>query len=146
NPKRGSYERHMEIYQPPYLFTTDANGNVIPATRPTFSGAPSSVGYGSSFTVQTSNPTNISSVALVRNGSVTHAFDMDQRLIALSFTPGSGVLTVTAPPNGNIAPPGYYMLFLLDNSGVPSVASFVQLSSQSSGFSITTTTLPSGTQ
>ncbi len=44
----------------------------------------------------------------------------------MSFTAGSGALTVTAPPNGNIAPPGYYMLFILNSSGVPSVATFVQ--------------------
>src|SRR5438876_3491500 len=130
NPQRGSYEQHMEIYQPAYLFTTDLNGNVVAATRPSFSGAPSGITYGNSFTVQTANPTNIASVVLVRNGSVTHAFDMDQRLVELSFTRGSGALTATAPPSGNIAPPGYYMLFLLNSSGVPSVASFVQLGSQ----------------
>ena len=130
NPQRGTYEQHMEIYQPAYLFTTDLNGNVVAASRPSFSGAPSSITYGNSFTVQTANPTNIASVVLVRNGSVTRAFDMDQRLIELSFTRGAGALTATAPPNGNIAPPGHYMLFLLNSSGVPSVASFVQLDSQ----------------
>jgi hypothetical protein len=52
---------------------------------------------------------------------------MDQRLVGLSFTAASGVLTVTAPPNGNIAPPGYYMLFALNSAGVPSVATFVRV-------------------
>ncbi len=51
---------------------------------------------------------------------------MDQRLVGLSFTAGNGVLNVTAPPNGNIAPPGYYMLFILNSSGVPSTAVFVK--------------------
>jgi hypothetical protein len=77
--------------------------------------------------VNTPDATNTSSVALVRNGAVTHAFNADQRLVGVSFTKGSGVLTVTAPPNHNIAPPGYYMLFLVNNSGVPSVASFIQV-------------------
>jgi hypothetical protein len=45
----------------------------------------------------------------------------------LAFTPGVGTLTITGPPNGNIAPPGYYMLFLLSNTGVPSIARFVQV-------------------
>jgi PKD repeat protein len=54
---------------------------------------------------------------------------MDQRMVRMSFTPGSDQLTVTAPPNGNIAPPGYYMLFILNSAGVPSLAKFVQLSS-----------------
>jgi hypothetical protein len=67
----------------------------------------------------------------MRDGAVTHAFDMDQRMVGMSFTAGSGSLTVTAPSNGNIAPPGYYMLFLLNSSGVPSVATFVQLASPS---------------
>jgi galactose oxidase-like protein/putative Ig domain-containing protein len=52
---------------------------------------------------------------------------MDQRLVQLIFTTGSGVLNVTTPPNGNIAPPGYYMLFILNHAGVPSGARFVQL-------------------
>jgi hypothetical protein len=86
----------------------------------------------------------ISSAVLVRPGSTTHAFDMDQRLVGLcgpSPQPpctGSGSLTLTAPPNGNVAPPGYYMLFLLDSAGVPSKAEFVELTSF-------TTTPPSGT-
>jgi hypothetical protein len=78
--------------------------------------------------VQTPDAANISSVVLVRNGAVTHSFNMDQRLVGMSFTAGTGVLTVTAPPNSNIAPPGWYMLFILKKaSGVPSRASFVHL-------------------
>jgi hypothetical protein len=65
---------------------------------------------------------------LVRPGTPTHAFDMEQRLVGLAFTAGTGVLNVTSPPNGNIAPPGYYMLFVLNTAGVPSVARFEQLS------------------
>ena len=127
NPSRGSYEQHMEVYTPAYLF----NSNGTPATRPTITSVtPGVIGYGSSFSfqVQTPNAASISSVVLVRPGSPTHAFDMDQRLVGLSFTAGSGVLNVTGPPNGNIAPPGYYMLFILNTSGVPSVATFVQVS------------------
>jgi uncharacterized membrane protein len=121
NPSRGSYVKQMEIYKPAYLFNPD--GTL--ATRPSITSAPASVGYGEIFTVNT--PDNIASVVLVRNGTVTHAFGMDQIEVGLSFTAGSGSLTVTAPPNGNIAPPGYYMLFLLNQSGVPSVASFIQI-------------------
>jgi hypothetical protein len=125
NPQRGSYENHVEIYSPPYLFKAD--GSL--ATRPTISSVtPGVIGYGASFQVQTPDASNIGSVVLMKNGSATHAFNMDQRMIGLNFTIASGALTVTAPPNGNIAPPGYYMLFLMSNSGVPSVAKFVQLS------------------
>jgi galactose oxidase-like protein/PKD domain-containing protein len=124
NPARGTYEQHIEIYRPAYLFNQD--GSL--ATRPSISGVPSTgIGYGSAFQVQTPDAAGISSVVLMRAGAPTHAFDMEQRLVALSFTAGSGVLNVTAPPNGNIAPQGYYMLFLLNASGVPSLAQFVQL-------------------
>src|SRR5437867_1878648 len=65
---------------------------------------------------------------LVRPGSATHAFDFDQRLLNLTFTAGTGVLNVTSPLNSNVAPPGDYMLFLVNRSGVPSVAAWVQMS------------------
>jgi hypothetical protein len=147
NPSRGTYVQQMEIYQPPYLF--DSNGNPLPPTmRPSITGAPSSISYGNSFTVQTPDAGSIAHVVLVRNGTVTHAFGTDQREVEMSFTAGSGALTVTAPPNGNIAPPGYYMLFLLNNAGVPSVATFVQVIPQGD-FSLTATpssqTVPPGT-
>jgi Malectin domain/Domain of unknown function (DUF1929)/PKD domain len=125
NPVRGTYENHVEIYSPPYLFNPDGSA----AARPAISSVSSAVvGYGTSFQVQTPNAANISSVVLMKLASTTHAFNMDQRLVGLSFTIGSGALTVTGPPNGNIAPPGYYMLFLLNSSGVPSIAQFVQVS------------------
>src|SRR3984893_5733666 len=125
NPNRGSYEQHVEIYSPPYLF--QSNGSL--ATRPTITTvSPSVIGYGTSFQVQTPDAANIASVVLMKAGAATHAFDMDQRMVGLNFSVGSGLLNVTGPPNGNTAPPGYYMLFLINTSGVPSVAKFVQVS------------------
>ncbi len=125
NPARGTYEPHMELYSPAYLFNSD--GSL--ATRPTITSVtPGVIGYGNSFQIQTPNAASISSAILVRAGSPTHSFDMDQRLVGLSFTAGNGVLNATAPPNGNIAPPGYYLLFILNSSGVPSLAQFVQIS------------------
>jgi hypothetical protein len=125
NPVRGSYEQHTEIYSPAYLYNSDGTA----AFRPTISGVtPGTFAYGGTFQVQTPDAANIASVVLVRPGAPTHAFDMDQRLVGLSYTIGTGVLNVTAPPNGNIAPPGYYMLFVLNAAGVPSVASFITLS------------------
>ena len=50
-------------------------------------------------------------------------------MVGLTFTATSGALTVSSPPNPNIAPPGFYLLFLLNKSGVPSIGSFVQVSS-----------------
>jgi hypothetical protein len=125
NPMRGTYEPHLEIYSPAYLFNAD--GSL--ATRPSITATtPGVIGYGAIFQVQTPDAANVSSVVLMRPGSPTHAFDMDQRLVVLNFSTGSGVLNVTAPPNGSIAPPGSYMLFILNSSGVPSLAQFLQLS------------------
>src|SRR5205823_6370498 len=107
--------------------------------RPVISGLSSSVlGYGTPFTVSFTSASPISSAVLIRPGSTTHADDMEQRLIGLcgpSPQPacsGSGTLALTTPPNANIAPPGYYLLFLLDAAKVPSKAVFLQLTPYSS--------------
>jgi hypothetical protein len=102
-----------EFFWPPYLFK---------GPRPSITSAPSVLTYNTTFTVQTPDAARIAKVQLMRFGSVTHAQNMSQRLIPLSFTVGSNSLTVTAPVNSNLAPPGYYMLFLVDTNGIPSVA------------------------
>ena len=106
-----------EFYSPPYLFK---------GPRPTISSAPSTLGYGADFFVGTS-ATNISAVNLVRLGAVTHAFNQNQRFLKLTFQPTSGGFTVQAPSGATLAPPGHYMLFILDANGVPSVASIVKI-------------------
>src|SRR5207244_2855220 len=73
------------------------------------------------------DPANIGSVSLIRAGAVTHSIDMDQRYVPRTFTQTAGGLSVQAPANGNLAPPGYYMLFIVDANGVPSVAPLVRL-------------------
>ena len=130
NPNKGTYEKHIEVYSPAYLFTVDQNGNVIPAVRPTISSVPAEIGYGTSFAITTPDALSISSAVLVRPGSPSHSFDFEQRLAGLSFIASdSGTLTAAAPPNGSIAPPGYHMLFLINQAGVPSVAKFIHLGS-----------------
>ena len=124
NPKRGDFEPHVEIYSPPYLFNTTGG----PAKRPAINKVtPASVFYGGTFSINTPDAATIKSVVLVRAGAVTHAFDMEQRLVGLTFKNVSGVLQATAPANGNLAPPGYYLLFIIDDAGVPSVAQFIHL-------------------
>jgi hypothetical protein len=77
--------------------------------------------------IATANAASIRKVALVRLGAVTHSDNMEQRYIPLSFTAGATSLTATSPANANVAPPGYYMLFIIDANGVPSVASMVNV-------------------
>jgi hypothetical protein len=111
-------EPAVEIFSPPYLFK---------GPRPAMGGAPAQVAYGQRFTVQSAEAAGIAKVTLIRLSTVTHAFNMDQRINVLPFTPGTGALDITAPANANLAPPGFYMLFLVDANGVPSVGSIVQL-------------------
>jgi hypothetical protein len=114
-----------EIFTPPYLYKAD--GTL--ASRPTLTNAPASVAYGQAFSVQTGSASSIAKVTWVRLSSVTHSTNMDQRLNRLSFSvSGATSLSVTAPSSADLAPPGYYMLFLINSSGVPSVASIVRIS------------------
>ena len=87
--------------------------------------APAMANYGQPFQIDTAQPASIAKVALVRIGVVTHSVNMEQRYVPLTFTAGTGSLTATAPANANVAPPGVYMLFVVDNAGVPSVAKMV---------------------
>jgi len=111
-------EKSAEFYSPPYLFK---------GTRPSITQAPTQISYGTNFSVTTPDAATITSVVLIRNGGVTHFFDQNTRYVPLTFSQASGGLTVTAPVDGNLAPPGYYMLFLVNSSGVPSVAPILQV-------------------
>ena len=106
-----------EIYEPPYLFK---------GPRPTISTAPTSVKVGEAFSVATGGATATKAV-LVAPGATTHANDMHQRLVPLTASPDSGGLNLIAPPTSTVAPPGWYMLFVLSDQGVPSVARWVKL-------------------
>ncbi|MFJ7682319.1 galactose oxidase-like domain-containing protein [Peribacillus butanolivorans] len=112
-------QKKIEIYDPPY-----------PAgTRPTITSGPSIVGYRDDFTIRSPQADTIGSVVLMRCGSSTHAFNSDQRAVYLRFRlSGRDLLIITAPPNGNVAPPGPYMLFIVDRDGRPcQYARFVYL-------------------
>jgi chitodextrinase len=111
-------ELSAEIYSPPYLFK---------GPRPTITAAPGTVQYNSPAFVQTPDAANITSVSLIRTGSVTHSFDQNARAIPLSFTPAPGGLNVSMPANGNTAPPGYYLLSIVTAQGVPSTSAMVRL-------------------
>ena len=131
----GYLGKNAEVFSPPYLF--EADGTLAP--RPVIDAAPASAGYGAPIEITTGNPASIAKVALVRLGAVTHSDNMEQRYIPLSFTTGATSLTATAPINANVAPPGPYMLFLVDTNGVPSVAHMVSVQSDGSPPTVTLT-------
>ena len=114
----GVDQRTYELYSPPYLFK---------GARPTIGSAPTSVSYGQSFRVETPQAFAIEKVSFIRLGSVTHAFDESQRFLSLGFSESSGGLTVAAPGNANLAPPGHYLLTIIDEHGVPSVSKIVKI-------------------
>jgi hypothetical protein len=111
-------EKNHEIFSPPYLFK---------GARPVIASVPSSVGYGQTFSVTTANAAQITDARWIRLGSVTHAFDMSQRANTLSFTRSSTGIAITAPGNANQAPPGHYLLFILNRNGVPSEGKVVRV-------------------
>jgi hypothetical protein len=115
--------RNAEIFSPPYLFAPDGT----PAVRPAISSAPSSVTFGSSFQISSPDAAGVSRVTLIRLSSVTHANNAGQRFNQIAFNASGTTLNLTAPANGNLAPPGYYLLFVLNAQGVPSVGKIVQL-------------------
>ncbi len=122
----GYLEKNIEYFEPPYLFKKDSNGEK--ATRPEIDSAPDTATYGQDFNINSDEAGSIAKVGLVRLGAATHSQDQGQRYVPLHFDPPTGgTITATAPENSNIAPAGYYMLFITDTAGVPSVAKIIQL-------------------
>src|SRR5438105_5808506 len=113
----GFRDPSFEIFSPPYLFW---------GPRPTITRAPHLVRYGSTITIGTPDASGIDRVVLVRNTAITHLTDGDQREVVLKVLSRRGhSLTVAAPPDGDVAPPGPYMLFIVARSPkgpIPSVS------------------------
>ena len=105
-------EPTYELYSPPYLF----NG-----PRPVItSDLPPRADYGSTQLVKTPDAAKIAKVTFIALGSVTHAFDQNARLVPLSFSAVAKGISITLPASRTAAPPGPYMLFLVNTEGVPS--------------------------
>ena len=95
--------------------------------RPSIVLAPDTIKIGENFSVGYSNAKSIKRVTLVKTGSVTHSVNMDQGFLDLEFTRVGSMLTVTGPRRAADAPPGYYMLFVIDSKKVPSIARIVRI-------------------
>lgn len=107
-----------ERYLPSYFFKP----------RPILTAVPASISYGAAFSVQTPNPGGIAEVVLMRPGAVTHGFNQAQRYVGCAIAGRAAAeVQVTPPPNGNIAPPGYYLLFLVDSDRVPSIGLWLRV-------------------
>ena len=114
---------NTEILSPPYLFNPDGSA----ATRPVISTAPTTASLGGTVDVTTTAP--VVSFAIMRLSSVTHTVSNDQRRIplAISATSGTNSYTLAVPADSGVVLPGYYMLFALNASGVPSVSTTLRI-------------------
>ena len=128
--KKGYLEKNIEYFTPPYLYRKDGSGQL--ASRPTIASAPASIAINATFTVASPQASTIRKVGLVGLADVTHSVDQGQRYVPLAFTANGTNLSVKSPTSGGIAPPGYYMLFVTDTAGVPSMAKIVQVAMMSS--------------
>jgi hypothetical protein len=115
-----------EIYFPPYLFLRDGSGRFAP--RPAIAQAPSQATSGSELRVHLAPGTSASRMTLLRSGSVTHSFNHEQRFLALDFKQSGTELRTTLPADVNQLPPGYYLLFVFDAQGVPSLGKSLLIS------------------
>ena len=127
---KGGPKYNFEIYSPPYLFK---------GPRPTIRTAPTKINYGQTFFVETPDANGIKQATWVRLSAVTHGYNQNQRINHLNINAPLGLcgINVTTPANANLAPPGHYMLFLINDKGVPSEGHFVQI-----GASLNTDTIP----
>ncbi|MCI0627869.1 MAG: galactose oxidase early set domain-containing protein [Acidobacteria bacterium] len=108
-----------QIFSPPYLFK---------GTRPVITFAPTAVSYdGQPFFVQTPDALNITAANWIRLSSVTHGFNMNQRISRLRFSVTAGGLNVVAPTDNKLCPPGHYLLFILNGNGVPSIGHILRI-------------------
>ncbi|MEX2553750.1 MAG: galactose oxidase-like domain-containing protein [Actinomycetota bacterium] len=116
--RSGSGELRVELYHPPYLFHGD---------RPVVDEVPEQIVFGKPFSIKTAD-SDIRRISLVRPMAVSHGIDSGQRLVDVPFeSRGSGVLEAFAPDNPNIAPPGRYLVFLVNHYGTPSLGKWVRL-------------------
>jgi hypothetical protein len=110
-----------QVFSPPYLFNPD--GTL--AHRPAITTAPTQLSYGQSFTVESPDAGSVTRGTLIRLSSVTHAFNQSQLIYPLTFSATATSLSAVGPANANLAPPGPYLLFLVNANGVPSEAKVV---------------------
>jgi hypothetical protein len=118
NPQRLTEELRIEVYWPPYLFA---------GSRPTCRPRQVEAAYGATVTADVPGAAAISSACLVRPGATTHSADVEQRLVDVPFRlTGPDEVSLQLPASGALAPPGWYLLFVVD-AGVPSEASWIHL-------------------
>ncbi|UED83991.1 galactose oxidase-like domain-containing protein [Streptomyces profundus] len=121
NTRMGEFEKRIEVYTPPYLFDGREE------TRPVLGDGPQEAGFGAEVTFETEDADRIENARLMRPSAVTHTTDVEQRSIQLEVERGDGEVTLTVPEDPSLVPPGWYMVFVTDDSGTPSEASWMRV-------------------
>jgi fibronectin type 3 domain-containing protein len=112
-------ELRTEVFSPPYLFQ---------GPRPLITNTPTVGDYNNTITIPTNDPEGVQSVSLVRLMTTTHHYEANQRFVWLQILQrNTNNVVVKAPVNSRIAPPGYYMLHILNSSQVPSIAQIIKI-------------------
>ena len=114
-----TFNQEIDVYYPPYMFQ---------GTRPRIEEAPTVMEPGHRYIISVSEPSKIKYLRLMRPDNPTHVTDVNARSIAVPFRRvGGNDLVVTIPPNANLIPPSYYMLFAVNRGGIPSTAAWVRV-------------------
>lgn len=133
------FQTDLSIYEPPYLFKgTRPTLELIDGSANTLEGSVNRTTqweYGSEHTITYSAPgSHIAKAVLIRPAAVTHSSDPNQREVELPIVqedPASdGEIRVSLTSNPNLAPPGYYMVFIVNAKGVPSASQWVHVGPQ----------------
>jgi len=117
NPGNGSFDKRVSIYSPPYIF-----GGARPQI---LSLSSDSWVYGTAAQITVDSP--VVKASLIRPAAVTHSSDPNQRHVDLPMTVNGDTIGLNLTSNPNIAPPGWYMLFVINAADVPSVAKWVHV-------------------
>lgn len=118
---------NAELYYPPYLFATNG-GQAVLAPRPEIVSLTStSASYGGTISIQMLTEKPVKDAALIGLSATTHSFNMFQRRIDLKQSKKGAIVTLSMPANANLAPPGYYLLTVLNGAGVPSAGVIIAL-------------------
>jgi hypothetical protein len=120
NPPEMEAELRLEVYSPPYLFA---------GPRPVINSAPAAAGYGDRIRIDTTQAGSIKWISLIKPSAATHSLDTEQRVVDVRWhaVPRTGLVELKMPTDPNIAPPGWYMLFVTTSDGVPSEASWIKI-------------------
>jgi hypothetical protein len=118
---------NAQIYQPGYLFNNDGSRATRPVIEQVPGALPPVVNPSKTFNLTSPDAARIARVTMVKTGSVTHSFDMEQRFVEPSFTIDGNQVRVTLPANPYETPPGFYMVFVIDANGTPSKAKLIRI-------------------